>query len=225
MTREYRYKSGKYVEDSTKGKSMLMPKSYKGDALVQVWLDSRKLALLSAWVDQDSDRPTRFLSEVVRATVDAVVEVLKEQGWNFKSFEESREMLNRKYRVDLNPRGKGLKNLRHNKILESLKEEEYEPMYAPSAGADAGGSEWDEDKRRYIDEVIREEREKARTRQYNESLEAARASGIIYKEDRETMVHEGMSAEEVNARQEAKDREQNEAMRALGGAPQCVVKP
>jgi hypothetical protein len=105
-------------EGSTRGRGKLNPKVYKPDALVQVWLDSRKLALLSRWLDQDGQR-TRFLSEVVRYTLDMVVEILENEGWKLGEVAESREMLERKYDSTLNPRGRGKKNVLNNIVLES----------------------------------------------------------------------------------------------------------
>ena len=227
MSREYKYKPGKYVENSTKGASMVMPKSYKGDALVQAWLDSRKVGLLSRWLDQDGPN-TRFLSDVLRLTVDAAVDALIAEGWELKGIDESRNMLERKYRTNLNPQGRGLKNLMHNRVLDSRR--------APVSESKTGFvEETDEEMRRAIEEAMRKAREeKAESvKQMTErAVEAARASGLLYEEGRqkveseeigESVVREGMTIEEVNARQEAKDDKLNQALKALAGRPKGDV--
>ena len=57
-----------YKEDSTKGAALMKPKTYKGDVIVQVWMNSRVLATLSAWLDSEGNY-TRFMSEVVRESL------------------------------------------------------------------------------------------------------------------------------------------------------------
>ena len=107
-----------YVEDSTKGGAMMLPRSYKGDVLVQVWIDSRVLATLSLWLDKGGNY-TRFMSEIVKDTLRTVQEHLVERGEveMVDDTAEARDMLERKYRVDLNPSGRGLKNAHHNMLL------------------------------------------------------------------------------------------------------------
>ena len=107
-----------YKEDSTRGKSMLRPKKYKGDAMVQVWMDSRVLATISIWLDREG-MSTRFMSEVVRDGLKVFVDYLVDVGEveMVDDTEDARDMLERKYRIDLNPNGRGLKNALHNKLL------------------------------------------------------------------------------------------------------------
>ena len=109
----------RYKEDSTRGKAIMAPVTYKPDALVQTWVDSRKLAMLSNWLD-DSEWVTRNLSEVVRFTIDMVVDRLLMDG-EVEKIEltgQAREILDRKYRANLNPGDRGKRNLLHNKILD-----------------------------------------------------------------------------------------------------------
>jgi len=114
---------------TTKGKSRLDPKEYKPDALVQVWLDRRKLALLSKWIDSDggyNGRQTKWLSEVVRFTLDMVVEMLTNEGWELEGVAESSQLLERKYGIKpggLNPGGKGGKNKLNNLLLDGRRGE------------------------------------------------------------------------------------------------------
>ena len=61
------------VEDSTRGNAAIRPINYKGDALVQAWIDSRKLAMLSIWLEDGGYRVGK-LSEVIKFTINEVVE-------------------------------------------------------------------------------------------------------------------------------------------------------
>lgn len=107
-----------YKEDSTRGKSVLNPVNYKGDALIQVWMDSRILATLLMWLDRQEQYP-RFMSEVVRIPLQTLVEYLVEGG-DVKMVEETgkaRRMLESRFRIDLNKGKRGKKNVLHNQIL------------------------------------------------------------------------------------------------------------
>ena len=160
-----------YKEDSTRGKSLLMPKKYKNDAHVQVWIDSRKLATLSRWLDENG-LVTRFLSDVVRLTLDQVVASLTNEG-KFKLIEscaEAREMLERKYRVNLNPRGRGEKNLLHNLVLDSRKNnsdvEDVEAgrsnLSKNSSGVKVDETNWDSIQKKIKEETLKEAKELVR---------------------------------------------------------------
>jgi len=237
----YRYKRGKYVEDTTMGKSKVIPKKYKGDMMLQAWVDSRKVAVVSAWLDQDGPN-TRHMSDVLKLMLDAVVKSIKYEGFDMKGFDESRAMLENKYKVDLNPQGRGLKNLRHNMVLESLKEEEYSPVYntgnVQKTYWEPGMTMTDEEGYLKAEEEYRKQQEEERRVKLDSdtkrAIDAARASGILYEPRKEciaekvedknygdgdgdkiTIVREGMSAEEANARQAKKDKEQEEAMKNM----------
>ena len=112
------------VEDSTKGKALMRPKTYKGDSFVQVWLDRRKLAALSVWLDKN-EMKTRFMSDVVRMALDQIYEHLVNNGVvdEIDTVSATR-ILEGKYRVGLNPKGRGERNLLHNMILSEQKDEE-----------------------------------------------------------------------------------------------------
>jgi hypothetical protein len=73
--KNYKYEKGQYVEDSTRGKALVKPRSYKKDALVQAWVDRRKLAMLSVWLDEGGYK-TRYMSDLIKYTIDEVVESL-----------------------------------------------------------------------------------------------------------------------------------------------------
>ena len=110
----------KYVEDSTRGSANIEPMRYKGDVYTQTWIDSRKLATLSIWLDEN-EYNTRYLSEVVKFTLDLMLDMVIEAG-NVKMIEyteEARDILNAKYRVNLNPGKRGKRNIQHNMTLDS----------------------------------------------------------------------------------------------------------
>jgi hypothetical protein len=110
-------------EDETRGSARMNPRHYKGDVMTQTWIDSRILATLSVWLDTEGIM-TRFLSEVMRETLEMVVANLVKDG-KIKMVEdtdEARNMLKRRYRINLNAKGKtgkdiGWKNLSHNQSL------------------------------------------------------------------------------------------------------------
>jgi hypothetical protein len=125
-----------------------------------------------------------------------------------------------------------LKNLRHNRILESIREEEYnqaggnKPVYKqemPEEEEELSGMCLEELRR---DAEIRSKNKQLVELETKKSIEAARASGILYEtkkkandgdaeDDEATIVREGMSFEEANARQAKKDKEQEEAMKNM----------
>ena len=108
-----------YKEDSTHGSSVLMPKTYKRDAYVQVWLDSRHLAVLSDWLD-NNEMNTKFLSDVVRLSLEQLVSKLISSGLarDVKRTINARKILELKYNINLNVKNRGSKNLLHNLILD-----------------------------------------------------------------------------------------------------------
>uniref|UniRef100_A0A6H2A155 Uncharacterized protein n=3 Tax=viral metagenome TaxID=1070528 RepID=A0A6H2A155_9ZZZZ len=116
-----------YKLDSTKGKSLVHdPQTYKRDALVQAWIDSRDLATLSEFLDLNGLN-TRFLSEVLQHSLRILTDMLKSSGEaNYiEDMDIARDMLFRKYRVNLNPTNRGLKNAHHNRILKNRKVKEF----------------------------------------------------------------------------------------------------
>ena len=113
-----------YKVDATKGSSLINPERYKGDVLVQVWVDSRILATLSAWLDKKGVI-TRFMSQVIKEPLRVLVEHLVEDG-EVEMVDETiiaRDILQRKYHINLNPRGRGGKNILHNIVLSERRKE------------------------------------------------------------------------------------------------------
>lgn len=122
MVRTYYDKDGErqtpYVEDSTRGGARVAPLNYKGDALIQVWIDSRILSTLSHWLESNDFYP-RFLSEVVREPLRVLVETLVENG-SVEMVEhtaEARTHLSTRYGTDLTRGGRGQRNALHNQVL------------------------------------------------------------------------------------------------------------
>lgn len=124
--RRRRGKIGEHKVDCTDGRfSIINPTSFKGDALVQLWVDSRVLATLSNWLDKEGNY-TRFMSEVIKDSLQRLCEELIEDGEvvMVEDTSEARALLEKKYRINLNPNGRGEKNVLHNMVLsERIKEE------------------------------------------------------------------------------------------------------
>ncbi len=123
--RKYKYKPGEYVQDSTKGASLLSnPKTYKRDVLVQVWMQSRHLATLLNWLES-SGRRVRFRSEIVQFTVEEIVKHLRDsKGCEIVEFaDEARNTLMERFGVESNPKHRGEKNALHNMMLDDKRRE------------------------------------------------------------------------------------------------------
>lgn len=104
-----------YKSDTTRGSYVPDPRTYKGDVLVQVWIDSRILATLSEWLDKNGGI-TRYMSEVVKVPLEILVKHLT-SGGDVELIDDTvvaRRMLEKKYRVNLNPEGRGERNVLHN---------------------------------------------------------------------------------------------------------------
>lgn len=107
-----------YVEDSTKGHSLINPLNYKGDVLVQVWVDSRVMATLCRWLDNNG-LYSRYMSQVVRRPLEVLTESMVENGEVeiVDDTAEARVILERRFGVDLSRGGRGSKNTMHNVAL------------------------------------------------------------------------------------------------------------
>ena len=107
-----------YAVDSTKGSSMINPLNYKGDVLVQVWVDSRVLATIVRWMDSKGNYP-RFMSQGVRRPLEVLTGFLVDNGEvdMVEDTDEARKLLTRRFNVELNRGGRGAKNVMHNLSL------------------------------------------------------------------------------------------------------------
>lgn len=113
-----------YKEDETRGSSIVKPLNYKCDTLTQAWVDSRVLVTLDNWLRKKGFIP-KSMSEVVRKPLEILVEHLVE----IKDIEiledttEARNTLQYRYRVKLNRGERSGKNILHNQILSSQRNE------------------------------------------------------------------------------------------------------
>ena len=107
-----------YAVDSTKGSSMINPLNYKGDVLVQVWVDSRVLATIVRWMDSKGNYP-RFMSQGVRRPLEVLTGFLVDNGEveMVEDTDEARTLLTRRFNIELNRGGRGAKNVTHNLSL------------------------------------------------------------------------------------------------------------
>lgn len=118
MSRKYKHKPEEPVVDSTKGRSNLNPLNYKGDVMVQVWLDSRLLVTLNNWLETSGEYP-RFLSDVVRKPLEVLIDHVVNEG-EVEMVDDTalaRMLLQRKFNIKLNKGDKGKKNTLHNLLL------------------------------------------------------------------------------------------------------------
>ena len=184
--------SEEYKGDSTNGGSLISPVSYKGDVMVQVWMDSRVLATLCKWLESEGEYP-RFLSHVVKIPLEMLADHVVGEG-KVKMVDgtaEARMLLEGRFHVNLNKGKRGKKNLLHNVVLSSRR------------GTDLGSRI---DYTRYSEEEPVEKlgREEAVARfrkreaekklkmgeMVKEEVEKARKGGLIVKGGMETKVKE-----------------------------------
>lgn len=132
-------KEKEYAVDSTRGHSLINPLNYKGDVLVQVWVDSRVLATLTRWMDSKGTFP-RFMSQAVKRPLEVLVDFLVDQGEVelVDGTAEARAMLTRRFNVDLNRGGRGEKNVVHNLALSDRRGELGERIRAERKLDDVG---------------------------------------------------------------------------------------
>jgi len=159
---------GEKAVDSTKGNALADPRTYKGDVLVQCWIDARKLAMLSVWLD-NGGRVTRYMSEVIRFVMEEVVDHLIESGEieKIEFCDEARELLTRKYRSQLNPSGRGAMNFKSNLILDNRRKSGYnekgmEPIINEDYKDTSAKESKSEEHMRIYNEIVRKEKEEAR---------------------------------------------------------------
>jgi len=113
-----------YAEDSTDGGSLINPLNYKGDVLVQVWMDSRVLATLCRWLEGGGTY-SRFMSQVVRIPLETLASHLvdNDEVEMVDSTSEARDLLVRRFGIKLNRGGRGEKNILHNITLTDKRDE------------------------------------------------------------------------------------------------------
>lgn len=174
-------------EDSTKGSARIMPTNYKGDVLVQAWVDARKLAALSVWLDEGG-YVTRHLSDLVTITIDEVVSKLidAEMVEKIEFTDEARNLLIAKYRAQLNPGGRGKRNMLHNLHLDELRrsrfKNEVNEVPVLRQGQRVSREEMKELMKTY-EKIAKEDREKKFKEQADKQKEEAMKSKY-FKEDK-----------------------------------------
>lgn len=148
-----------YIEDSTVGKSVLNPITYKRDVFVQVWIQSRYLAILDQWLEDGGIR-NKYMAGIVNKTIEQVINSLMESGEikNLLTCQGARDYLEFKFNTKLNIANRGKKNILHNLHLDSRnsRNQDVSVNYKPAISDE----EWER-----IQERIKEEDEKERINQ------------------------------------------------------------
>ena len=119
-------------EDSTRGKAMVNPRSYKRDVMTQTWLESRQLATIMRWLDANG-RFVRFKSDIVRECVEQIYYHIIENklSENVDFAEDARRMLESRFGDGSNNNsGRGKRNEIHNLVLDDRRKEGRD--YAPA---------------------------------------------------------------------------------------------
>jgi len=147
-----------YAVDSTRGSSLINPMNYKGDVLVQVWIDSRVLATVTRWMDEKGNYP-RFMSQAVRRPLEVLVEFLVNNGEVKMTDDtaEARKFLIRRFNVALNRGGRGEKNVVHNITLSDRRDELSKRIRSNVKADDIGKPKMDR-----VNEIITEAERKYR---------------------------------------------------------------
>lgn len=217
-----------YVEDSTKGNSMINPLNYKGDVLVQVWIDSRVLATLCRWLDKQGTY-SRFMSQVVRRPLEVLADTLVDGGdvEVVDDTSEARVMLERRFGVDLSRGGRGTKNKMHNVVLSARRGELSERLEVNKRFNDV--SRPGVFKRRFsIEEIetaanspeaLRRAAELRKDREGKREIDKSPVVGSTQIDEMPTL-KEGVSQEEIEERMrasEALNRRREEEMNELLG--------
>lgn len=196
MSRKYKYKPGKYVENSTKGSSRIEPRTYKRDVLMQVWMQSRHLATLLKWLDS-SGVLIRFRSEIVQVVIEQVLHHLVDSGEveMIEFAEGARVMLENRFGAASNPSGRGEKNVYHNLTLDSRRKElgiEPRTVMAQTQTSDEQSTDTSIDWEKIQKKIKVEEEEEAREK-LRESMERIREAGQIDKDGVITPMGKGSS--------------------------------
>ena len=106
------------------------PDSRMADALLQVWVDRRTLATALRILVNNSHHPTTT-ADIVRSALETFVDSSVQQGLGeyVSTTEEASRML-AIFRTNLNPSGRGLRNLKINLERDS-RETEWNPKFEP----------------------------------------------------------------------------------------------
>jgi len=121
-------------EDSTRGKAMTNPRSYKRDVMTQTWLESRQLATIMRWLDVNGHF-VRFKSDIVRECVEQIYYHIKDNKLVevIDFADDARRLLENRFGDGSNNNsGRGKRNEIHNLVLDDRRREgaEYAPPVA-----------------------------------------------------------------------------------------------
>lgn len=99
---------------SNKGRSPLRPTRNERDAVVQAWVDRKDLATIGLYMETKGIRLVH-MSDILGFCVEVVrTIVLKANGKYVDNTSEASAFLNSRFKANLNPRGRGNKNLVSN---------------------------------------------------------------------------------------------------------------
>lgn len=181
--------------DSTKGSSMINPLNYKGDVLVQVWVDSRVLATLCRWMD-DQGEYARFMSQVVRRPLEVLAEFVTDHGSELiDDTVEARKMLERRFGVNLNRGGRGTKNVLHNIVLSDKRGELGERLRRNKIIDDADVGSRGNNRSDFVRRAVEKYHEMFKEKMTDEEFEAKSAE--IEKADKERIEAERKALDEI----------------------------
>jgi len=174
-----------YVENETRGNSMIDPRSYKKDVPMQAWMDSRDIATLSEWLDVEER--TKYMSEVVQEGIRILVEHLVSNGIveRIEDTTEARRLLEWKYKINLSQRkARGGKNALHNQVLTEKRRLEGE-IIVRSEGREDILNELEKGQRMHEDSHLTTEervaKEKAEAEERDKKMEEFMAAGRAAK--------------------------------------------
>ena len=114
------------VVDSTRGSALSNPETYKRDVPMQVWLQSRHLATLMKWIENEGIVGLiRFRSDILKIVVEQLVIHLTESGAvrMIDTAQEAHAILEGRFGVPCNPDDKGKRNTLHNFELDERRHE------------------------------------------------------------------------------------------------------
>lgn len=101
------------------------PKKHGESVNLQAWIDSRKIAMISKWMELKGTRP-RYLSDILKVAINTAVESAIYDGIRLEGTSESRKYLEEKFEAcssDYEPESLHM-NLNHAKSIRDLDREE-----------------------------------------------------------------------------------------------------
>lgn len=104
---------------SNRGKSALKPTRNERDSLVQCWVNRKDLATIGLYMESKGVK-IHHMADILTFSIETVRSiVLKANGTYVDSTEKATAYLSDRFKVNLNPGGRGQKNLITNLLLES----------------------------------------------------------------------------------------------------------